>query len=60
MNSSTYIKVTNKKSDCSDYDRWESGIRTGEQLRHDKLKCKMVIYFDGSGKCPKVEVIQDI
>jgi hypothetical protein len=58
MSDKNYI-VKNSSVSC-DKDKTETAFRTVQQLKQDKIKGKMVLHFDGSGRVARVEVIQEL
>lgn len=58
MSEKNYIAKNNSVS-C-DKDKTETAFRTVQQLKQDKIKGKMVLHFDGSGRVARVEVIQEL
>lgn len=60
MNAANYITINKTNSVSTDVDKTEAAFRVANRLKQDKIKGKLILHFDGSGKVAKVEVVQDL
>ncbi len=55
-----YTAKPNQINSQNKIDKTEEVFRVVSEVKRNKLKCKMVIHFDGSGNLAKAELTQDI